>query len=444
MSDITRKLAIFGCLLFTSFCFWKAGAGLIGGADTEILPSAQAAISPSFSPPRVVTTPIQQVRPGMRIVGRNPLRIQTESTIDPTPEGWRLVSVRMLKADGAYFEAELLRPLSWIYRHHAQPGAVIQLNMPEMYVVGAAEVLSISDCPPIDPGDGPVVISTFKNVSHNVLNLYVEGETEPIGVTAGHPIWSEDRQAFVHTDQLQPGERLRSAVGKTVRITSIEIRAGPEPVYNLEIAGEHVYSVTGSGLLVHNSGPCDLVPRGYYDSGYIGIVNGSAYDFSDTLSATFGTSDVLPSSRLVSQADTVGGIGFSASRGGLYDDISFPSGRYTDATLDKYVPGGADYAIFRMDERLMVNMPRALPGQSQNAAGYLRDAQYYWKELYKKYPEAFSEQNIKILNGLVKSRNGNVVTALKNDATFRAVFKQYDVKYLRGKSMVHHHVGGEA
>ncbi|QDU14165.1 hypothetical protein CA11_19690 [Gimesia maris] len=91
----------------------------------------------------------------------------------------------------------------------------------------------------------------------------------------------------------------------------------------------------------------------------------------------------------------------------------------------------------------MVNMPRALPGQSQNDAGYLRDAQYYWKELYKKYPEAFSEQNIKIMNGLVKSRIGNVVTAIKNDATFRAVFKQYDVKYLRGKSMVHHHVGGK-
>ncbi|QDU14129.1 hypothetical protein CA11_19330 [Gimesia maris] len=296
MFNFTRKLLIFSCFLFTGFCFWKAGTGLIGGADASVLTSAQATLSPAATFKRVVTTPSQQMRPGMRVVGRNPLRLETEATIDPTPEGWRLVSVQMRKEDGTYFEAELLRPLSWIYRRHAQPGVVIQLNMPEMYVVGAAEVLSISDCPPIDPGDGPVVISTFKNVSHNVLNLYVEGETEPIGVTAGHPIWSEDRQAFVHTDQLQPGERLRSAVGKTVRITSIEIRAGPEPVYNLEITGEHVYIVTDSGLLVHNSSPCDLVPRGYYDSGYIGIVNGSADEFSDTLRATFGTSDVLPSS----------------------------------------------------------------------------------------------------------------------------------------------------
>ncbi|WP_154898279.1 polymorphic toxin-type HINT domain-containing protein [Gimesia maris] len=345
MLEITRKIAICGCLLFTGFCFWKAGMGLIGGADTEILPSAQAAMSPSLSPSRVVTPPIQQMRPGMRIVGRNPLRIQTEPIIDPTPEGWRLVSVRMLKEDGTYFEAELLRPLSWIYRHYAQPGAVIQLNMPEMYVVGTAEVLSISDCPPIDPGDGPVVISTFKNVSHNVLNLYVEGETEPIGVTAGHPIWSEDRQAFVHTDQLQPGEHLRSAVGKTVRITSIEIRAGPEPVYNLEIAGEHVYSVTDSGLLVHNSGPCDLVPRGYYDSGYIGIVNGSADEFSDTLRATFGTYDVLPSSRLVSQADTVGGVGLGSQK------IGTSQGVFTNR-VEWLAPKGTEqlYTVFQRND----------------------------------------------------------------------------------------------
>ncbi|EDL57111.1 type IV secretion protein Rhs [Gimesia maris] len=299
MPEITRKLAIFSCLLFTNFCFWKAGMGLTGGVDAEILPSAHAAMSPSISPPRVVTTPIQEMRPGMRVVGRNPLRIETEATIDPTPAGWRLVSVRMLKPDGTYFEAELLRPLSWISLHRAKPGAVIQLNMPEMYVVGAAEVLSISDCPPIDPGDGPVVISTFKNTADNVLNIYVEGETEPIGVTAGHPIWSEDRQAFIHSDQLQPGERLRSAVGKTVRITSIEIRAGPEPVYNLEIAGEHVYSVTGSGLLVHNAGPCYLVPRGQ----------------NVDLDSLYSTTDVLSSSHLVSQFDTLNARSFHPALG---------------------------------------------------------------------------------------------------------------------------------
>ncbi|CAN0577500.1 unnamed protein product, partial [Laminaria digitata] len=57
-TSFTRKLLIFSCFLFTSFCFWKAGVGLIGGADAVILPSAQAAVHPSFTRPQVVTTPI--------------------------------------------------------------------------------------------------------------------------------------------------------------------------------------------------------------------------------------------------------------------------------------------------------------------------------------------------------------------------------------------------
>ncbi|MCR9234719.1 MAG: hypothetical protein NXI29_27300 [bacterium] len=45
----------------------------------------------------------------------------------------------------------------------------------------------------------------------------------------------------------------RSAFGKIVRVSSIEIRAGPETVYGLEVAGEHVYQIADAGLLVHNA-----------------------------------------------------------------------------------------------------------------------------------------------------------------------------------------------
>ncbi|QDT78569.1 hypothetical protein Mal35_20180 [Gimesia maris] len=253
MSDISRKLQILSCLLLTSFCFWKAGTGLIGGADAEILPSAQAAMSPAVTPPRVVTTPIQQMRPGMRVVGRNPIRIQTESTVDPTPDGWRLLSVRMRKPDDTYFEAELLRPLSWIRQNNALPGAVIQLEIPEMHVAGEAEVLSIADCPPIRRGPGSVVTGTFQHVSDEVISVFVEGEPEPIGTMSQHPFWSRDRNAFVPAGELRIGEELKTALGTSTRVTSIEIRAGPETVYGLEVAGEHVYQITNAGLLVHNA-----------------------------------------------------------------------------------------------------------------------------------------------------------------------------------------------
>ncbi|HAW27531.1 MAG TPA: filamentous hemagglutinin family protein [Planctomycetaceae bacterium] len=270
MSDFIRKMTTFSLLLFTGFCFLKAGAGLVSGDSDLSLTEVEAAVPARIAEPQLQTTPIQQMRPGMRVLGRNPDRWDTQSVVEPDSVSWRLVSVRMEQQQpGQFVLGQLLRPLSWIRQNDALPGAVIQLEIPEIHVAGDAEVLSISACPPIDPGDGPVVLSTFKNIANNVLNIYVDGETEPIGVTAGHPIWSEDRQAFVHTDQLQPGERLRSAVGKTVRITSIEIRAGPEPVYNLEIAGEHVYSVTDSGLLVHNITWCQKVAaRGATPSDY--------------------------------------------------------------------------------------------------------------------------------------------------------------------------------
>ena len=257
MSAFKHRFVVFGCLLLTGFCFWKAAPGLLGDQNSSAVQSAQASANSLNTKKCGITTPIQDIRPGMRIVGHNPKREEVESTIDPTPGYWRLLSVRMEKSDGGYFEAQLLRPLSWISRHKAKPGRTIQINMPEMHVVGAAEVISISDCPPIDPGNDPVVISTFKNVS----NIYIEGESKPIGVTAGHPIWSEDRQEFVHSEKLQVGEKLRSALGHTVRITSIEPRAGPEAVYNLEVAGEHVYCVADSGLLVHNSAPCGNLPN---------------------------------------------------------------------------------------------------------------------------------------------------------------------------------------
>ena len=249
-----RKIAIFSCFLFTSFCFWKAGVGLIGGADAVILPSVQAAVHPSFTRPQVVTTPIQEMRPGMRVVGRNPLRWDTQSAVEPDPVSWRLVSVRMEQQQpGQFVLGQLLRPLSWIRQNNALPSAVIQLEIPEMHVAGEAEVLSIADCPPIRRGPGSVVTGTFQHVSDEVISVFVEGESEPIGTTSQHPFWSRDRNAFVPAGELRIGEELKTALGTSTRVTSIEIRAGPETVYGLEVSGEHVYQITNAGLLVHNA-----------------------------------------------------------------------------------------------------------------------------------------------------------------------------------------------
>jgi hypothetical protein len=87
-----------------------------------------------------------------------------------------------------------------------------------------------------------------------VIDLWVEGLDEPIGCTPNHPFWSEDRQDFVPAAELQLGERLRHRDG-TSRVTAATPRAGKHRVYNLEVHGEHVYRVSGSGVLVHNTKP---------------------------------------------------------------------------------------------------------------------------------------------------------------------------------------------
>ncbi|UAL47150.1 hypothetical protein K7887_20235 [Sutcliffiella horikoshii] len=86
------------------------------------------------------------------------------------------------------------------------------------------------------------------------------------------------------------------------------------------------------------------------------------------------------------------------------------------------------------DEKLVVDMPYVGKGkQNTNSEGWLRDNNYYFKELYRLHPEYFSNANIRNLN------NG---WAIVNDAVFRKHFTQYDIVGLKGKPLVHHHIGG--
>ena len=236
MSEFSRKLAIFSLLLFTGFCFLKAGAGLFSGDSDLSLTEVEAAVPARITEPQLQTTPIQQMRPGMRVLGRNPDRWDTQSVVEPDPVSWRLVSVRMEQQQpGQFVLGQLLRPLSWIRQNNALPGAVIQLEIPEMHV------------------------------SDEVISVFVEGEPEPIGTTSQHPFWSRDRNAFVPAGELRIGEELKTALGTSTRVTSIEIRAGPETVYGLEVAGEHVYQITNAGLLVHNASVGKASRVGDYD-----------------------------------------------------------------------------------------------------------------------------------------------------------------------------------
>ena len=102
-------------------------------------------------------------------------------------------------------------------------------------------------------------------------------------------------------------------------------------------------------------------------------------------------------------------------------------------------PGALD-DMFLMDRRLIVDMEFVGRGvRGATSAGWERNAARYWEEIIRRHPEAFSDANLRRIRGTPPLARPY---APVNDEQFRRVFTQYDVRGLRGKALVHHHVGG--
>ncbi len=225
-------------------------------------PNQAVAVAAELPPHRAdkgnETKNIEDVRLGERVVGRNPLREQTQLPSDIRPETHRVIRLEMIQHEALY-ELSFVRSLTWLQEQNAQAGESIPFVMEEMGLNALARVISIEPCPEIEPDDGTgrmVVTGTMKHLAGNVLEIQTEGDAEPLGVTGTHPIWSVDRQDFVVASQLEIGESLEQADGTVTQITRITPTRGPPVmVYNLEIDAEHVFRVGDDGVLVHNSCP---------------------------------------------------------------------------------------------------------------------------------------------------------------------------------------------
>nr|WP_162660493.1 polymorphic toxin-type HINT domain-containing protein [Tuwongella immobilis] len=163
---------------------------------------------------------------------------------------------------GGSVEAELLRSADWMIAHSVPPvGQSMRLDLPEMGAEGDAIVTAIEACPEIAIGRGRLVVSRFRHSHGEVYDLRLVGSDAIIGVTAHHPLWSATRGAWVSAAELEPGERLSGigeGAGVVVAVASL-LQRGQEPVYNIEVDGDHCYRVGEQGLLVHNASapaPC--------------------------------------------------------------------------------------------------------------------------------------------------------------------------------------------
>ena len=246
-------------LLLAGFCGWMAFTSARPGLDTREIPAAQTALSAqSDTSTRYVTAAIQDVQIADWVLADNPeLPDSTPDTADDIdPASWRVIRAEMDKPDGGRLNLALLRPVGWIEEFGAVVGGTIELDLAELGAEGPATVTAVEPCPEIAERPHPgcrLVTGTFSHTATNVVDLQLEGQPHPIGVTATHPFWSAERRAFVPAGDLKEGE----LVGTRRRHPPPPRPIPPPPpppraVFNLEVDTEHVYYVTRDGVLVHN------------------------------------------------------------------------------------------------------------------------------------------------------------------------------------------------
>jgi hypothetical protein len=226
------------------------------GSDARHLTSQAI---PARQTGQYLTCPIRDLPVAVWILADNP---ETEgnagidfSRLDPS--ALCILRLRMVKPDGSLLHIQRLELVASPDLDQIAVGSSLHVEYEELGISGDAAVVEVLPCPRIPPRPSPrhcLVTSTFAHDAANVVDVYVDGLAEPIGVTTNHAIWSADRRKFVQAGNLKLGETLVTADGTMMHVRDVAPRCSAEPVYNLEVDHEHVYHVSSRGVLVHNAG----------------------------------------------------------------------------------------------------------------------------------------------------------------------------------------------
>ena len=252
MSEL-KVVSIISLLLGVWLSF---GGSLIDSAATTAAVAEAVAAPASNSSPIYKTIAIREIQPaGYKVLADNPQSPgqATGEFGEFDPKTWQVHRFLMDKPNGGWLRIGLARPMAWIESVERNDSGQVWLEFEELGIADWATLQATEPCPTDILGEGRLVTGTFEHSSGEVLNLFIAGEATPIGSTANHPFWSEDRQDFVQAGSLEPGEHLRLADGRTPVVTAAVPRSQSVPVFNLEVDGEHVYYVAARGVLVHNS-----------------------------------------------------------------------------------------------------------------------------------------------------------------------------------------------
>ena len=248
------------CLLLASLLLGSSLPWRLGPRPAESAPAVA-------QPDRPRTQEIETIRVGQRVVARNPQPEavpRTTAEVDPTT--WRLLRLRAESRwpDGTLdvIHVETLQPAEWIEKHNALVGAAVPLPF-DLLEMGLpkdlhARVVANEPCPPIAAGPGSVVLTTVNHLNPDAYSLALvdaEGRGETVRPTGCHKFYSANRGRWVNTEELKPGERLRGIDG-WLTVTDVRRLPGVHRVYNMTVAGEHVFHVSRLGLVSHNNNPC--------------------------------------------------------------------------------------------------------------------------------------------------------------------------------------------
>ncbi len=201
------------------------------------------------------TLPIEEVTLGQRVLAVNPSQNGSyESTQQSDCRDWEVVRLEVQHRNGSIVDVHLLRSGCWIDRNGLRVGATIELGLTDLDVDASAHVVSISDAPEIDPGPGAVVTGRFvTRQGSGLVRVTFEDGTVLVG-TKNHPVWSPSDRNWLGLGKFKAGQFVQARAG-LLAIVSVEELCNRPRLYNIEVAGEHVYEVTPAGILVHNNNP---------------------------------------------------------------------------------------------------------------------------------------------------------------------------------------------
>jgi hypothetical protein len=218
-------------LAFLSVGGWLSYDGM-SPAERPQLASAVGALegtrgSLEAAPVEYLSKPISQLRTMHdRVLAHNPLADETEPPLlNVDPGQWRVVTLQHEQPDGSRAIVERGVPLAEVTAEGLSVGRSLHVTLPEFNLSGGFTVTGIAACPTPASGDGHLVTSRFIHENTEVWDLSFERAAAPLGTTASHPFWSEDRQEFVAAADLHHGERLLLADGTTRRLESLAMLA---------------------------------------------------------------------------------------------------------------------------------------------------------------------------------------------------------------------------